>query len=146
MTFFAAPATFGAETLAGLSGTGALAGGAGAAGGLAGLGAALGPIGWAGLGLSAIGTAANLFGGGQAAADAKRQILDQREYQFGSSLAAPLFANVFDYNKAKQEIGLTNSPAFRRAEATKNRANTFTAFAGKYGPSMARLSAGSFYG
>jgi hypothetical protein len=142
--FSLAPAGFGASTLAGLSGTGALAGGGGAA--AAGLGAALGPIGWAGLGLQAVGTIGSLLGGGAAAAEAEKKMNEQREYAFGTSLAAQEFPRYFDYRDTKREIALANSPAFRRAEGFTGRQKTFDSFAGKYGPAMARLSSGSFYG
>lgn len=143
--FSVAPAGFGASTLAGLSGTGALAGGAGGAA-ATGLGAALGPIGWAGLGLQAVGTLSSLFGGNAAAKVAEKQMKEQRQYSTGASLFAQEFPRFLDYRDTKREIGLANSPAFRRAEGFKARQDTFDQFAGKYGPAMARLSAGSFYG
>ena len=143
--FSVAPAGFGASTLAGLSGTGALAGGAGGAA-ATGLSAALGPIGWAGLGLQAVGTLGSLIGGGAAAAEAEKPMKEQRQYSTGASLFAQEFPRFLDYRDTKREIGLANSPAFRRAEGFTARQNTFDKFAGKYGPAMARLSSGSFYG
>jgi len=142
--FSVAPAGFGASTLANLSGTGALAGGGGAA--ATGLGAALGPIGWAGLGLQAVGTLGSLLGGGAAAAEAEKQMKEQRQYGFGSSIFGQEFPRFLDYRDTKREIALANSPAFRRAEGFTGRQKTFDSFAGKYGPAMARLSSGSFYG
>jgi len=125
--------------------TGALAGGAGGAA-ATGLGAALGPIGWAGLGLQAVGTLGSLFGGNAAAKAAEEQMKEQRQYSTGASLFAQEFPRFLDYRDTKREIGLANSPAFRRAEGFTARQNTFDKFAGKYGPAMARLSSGSFYG
>lgn len=142
--FSVAPASFGASTLAGLSGTGALAGGG--SGLAAGLGAALGPIGWAGLGLQAVGTLGSLIGGGTAAAEAEKQMKEQREYGVGSSLYAQEFPRFLDYRDTKREIALANSPGFRQAEGFTGRQDTFNSFAGKYGPAFSRLSAGSFYG
>lgn len=142
--FSVAPASFGASTLSNLSGAGALAGSGGAA--ATGLGAALGPIGWAGLGLSAVGTLGSLFGGAKAAADAEKQMKEQREYAAGSSMYGQEFPRFLDYRDTKREIGLANSPGFRRAEGFTGRQATFDSFAGKYGPALARLGAGSFYG
>lgn len=143
--FSVAPAGFGASTLSGLSGTGALAGGAGGAA-ATGLGAALGPIGWAGLGLQAVGTLGSLIGGNAAAKEAEKQMKEQREYSTGASLFAQEFPRFLDYRDTKREIALANSPAFRSAEGFKGRQSTFDSFAGKYGPALARLSSGSFYG
>jgi hypothetical protein len=143
--FSVAPAAFGASTLSGLSGAGALAGGAGGAA-ATGLGAALGPIGWAGLGLQAFGTLGSLIGGNAAAKEAERQMKEQREYSTGASLFAQEFPRFLDYRDTKREIALANSPAFRSAEGFKGRQGTFDSFAGKYGPALARLSSGSFYG
>lgn len=126
--------------------TGAASGAAGASGALGGLGAALGPIGWAGLGLQAVGTIGSLLGGGAAAAEAEKQMKEQRQYGFGSSIFGQEFPRFLDYRDTKREIALANSPAFRRAEGFTGRQKTFDSFAGKYGPAMARLSSGSFYG
>lgn len=142
--FSVAPASFGASTLSGLSGAGALAGGG--SGLAAGLGAALGPIGWAGLGLQAIGTFGSLLGGQDAAKEAEKQLKEQREYATGGSLYAQEFPRFLDYRDTKREIALANSPGFRRAEGFTGRQATFDKFAGKYGPALARLGAGSFYG
>ena len=142
--FSVAPAGFGASTLSGLSGAGALAGGGS---GLAtGLGAALGPIGWAGLGLQAVGTFGSLLGGQEAAREAEKQMKEQRQYSVGASIAGQEFPRFFDYRDTKREIGLANSPGFRQAEAFTGRQATFDKYAGKYGPALARLGAGSFYG
>ena len=129
-----------------LSGTGALAGAGGAAGGLAGLGAALGPIGWAGLGLSALGTAGQLFGGARAADQAREQMEKDREYTFGSQLFAQEFPRYLDFKDTKREVALMNSPAYKQARGFEGRMDTFDKMAGKYGPAMARLTSGSFYG
>jgi hypothetical protein len=126
--------------------TGAASGAAGASGVLGGLGAALGPIGWAGLGLQAVGTIGSLLGGGAAAAEAEKKMNEQREYAFGTSLAAQEFPRYFDFRDMKRELSLANSPAFRSAESFAGRQKAFKDFAGKYGPAMARLSSGSFYG
>ena len=142
--FSVAPAGFGASTLSGLSGAGALAGGGS---GLAtGLGAALGPIGWAGLGLQAVGTFGSLLGGQEAAREAEKQMKEQRQYSVGASIAGQEFPRFFDYRDTKREIGLANSPGFRQAEGFTGRQATFDKYAGKYGPALARLGAGSFYG
>ena len=126
-----------------LSGTGALAGAGGAA---AGLGAARGPIGWAGLGLSALGTAGQLFGGARAADQAREQMEKDREYAFGSQLFAQQFPRYLDFKDTKREIALMNSPAYKQARGFEGRMDTFDKMAGKYGPAMARLPSGSFYG
>jgi len=142
--FSVAPASFGASTLANLSGAGGLAsGGSGLA---AGLGAALGPIGWAGLGLQAVGTLGSLFGGQKAAEEAEKQMKENREYQVGAGLAGQIFPRFLDYQDTKREIALANSPAFKSADSFSARQDTFDKFAGKYGPALARLGAGSFYG
>lgn len=142
--FSVAPASFGASALSGLSGTGALAGAGGAA--ATGLGAALGPIGWAGLGMQALGTVGSLFGGQAAAKEAEKQMKEQRQYMAGASMYGQEFPRFLDYRDTKREIGLANSPGFRRAEGFTGRQATFDKFAGKYGPALARLGAGSFYG
>lgn len=142
--FSVAPASFGASTLSNLSGAGALAGSGGAA--ATGLSAALGPIGWAGLGLSAIGTFGSLIGGATAAKEAEKQMKEQRQYAAGSSMYGQEFPRFLDYRDTKREIALANSPGFRRAEGFTARQDTFDKFAGKYGPALARLGAGSFYG
>ena len=130
-----------------LSGTGALAGAGGAAGGLAGLGAALGgPIGLAGLGLSVLGGAGQLFGGARALDKATDQVKDNREYGFGSQLYAPQFADYLASKNTKREIALMNSPAYKQARGFEGRMDTLDKMAGKYGPAMARLTSGSFYG
>lgn len=142
--FSVAPAGFGASTLSGLSGAGALAGGGS---GLAtGLGAALGPIGLAGLGMQAVGTFGSLLGGQEAAREAEKQMKEQRQYSVGASIAGQEFPRFFDYRDTKREIGLANSPGFRQAEGFTGRQATFDKYAGKYGPALARLGAGSFYG
>lgn len=142
--FSVAPASFGASTLSGLSGTGALAGAGGAA--ATGLGAALGPIGWAGLGMQALGTVGSLFGGQAAAKEAEKQMKEQREYGTGASMYAQELPRFLDWRDAGREIVLANSPGFRQAEGFTGRQDTFGTFAGKYGPALARLGAGSFYG
>ena len=142
--FSVAPASFGASTLANLSGAGGLA--AGGSGLAAGLGAALGPIGWAGLGLQAVGTLGSLFGGQKAAEEAEKQMKENREYQVGAGLAGQIFPRFLDYQDTKREIALANSPAFKSADSFSARQDTFDKFAVKYGPALARLGAGSFYG
>ena len=142
--FGVASSGFGSGAASGLAGAGALAGGAGAA--TAGLGAALGPIGWAGLGLQAVGTLGSLFGGQAAAKEAERQMKEQREYTVGASLGSQIIPRFLDYQDTKREIALANSPAFRKAEAFKARQGTFDTFANKYGPALAGRFAGSFYG
>lgn len=128
-------------------GTGAAAGATGAAGGLAGLGAALGgPIGWAGLGLTALGTAGQLFGGSRAASAAREQMEKDREYAFGSQLFAQEFPRFLDVKDTKRELNLMASPLYGRVKSSQDRTNTFDKMAGKYGPAMARLTSGSFYG
>ena len=111
-----------------------------------GLGAALGPIGWAGLGMQAIGSIGSLFGGQAAAKEAEKQMKEQRQYMAGANLAAQEFPRFFDYRDTKREIALANSPGFRRSESFAGRQDTFPTFAGKYGPALARLGSGSFYG
>jgi hypothetical protein len=143
--FSVAPASFGASTLANLSGAGGLATGAGGFG-AAGLGAALGPIGWAGLGMQAVSTIGSLFGGQKAAEEAEKQMKENRQYQVGAGLAGQIFPRFLDYQDTKREIALANSPAFKSADSFSARQDTFDRFAGKYGPALARLGAGSFYG
>jgi len=128
-------------------GTGAAAGATGAAGGLAGLGAALGgPIGWAGLGLTALGTAGQLFGGSRAASAAREQMEKDREGFVGGQLFAQQFPRRLDREDLKYELALRNSPAYKQARGFEGRMDTFDKMAGKYGPAMARLTSGSFYG
>ena len=146
---WASPLSFGVDTagslaLPGLAGSGALAGAGGAA--ATGLGAALGPIGWAGLGMQALGTVGSLFGGASAAEEAKKQMEEQRRYAAGSSMYAQQFPRYLDWRDAKREIALSNSPAFRQSEAFEARQDTFPAMAGKYGPAFARRFGGSYYG
>lgn len=142
--FSVAPAGFGASTLSGLSRTGSLAGvGSGLA---SGLGAALGPIGWAGVGAQVLGTFGSLLGGQDAAKEAEKQMKEQRQYAAGASMYGQEFPRFLDYRDTKREIALANSPGFRRAEGFTGRQATFDRFAGKYGPALARLGAGSFYG
>jgi hypothetical protein len=151
---FMAP-SFGAASLgssaagagAALSGTGALAGAGGAAGGLAGLGAALGgPIGLAGLSLTLAGGFGQNYFGRQAADQARKQMEKDREYAFGSQLFAQEFPRYLDFKDTKREIALMNSPAYKQARGFEGRMDTFDKMAGKYGPAMARLTSGSFYG
>jgi len=142
--FGVASSGFGSGAASGLAGAGALAsGGSGLA---TGLGAALGPIGWAGLGLQAVSTLGSLVGGKTAADEAKKEMKEQREYMTGASVASQLFPRFLDYQDTKREIALANSPAFRAADSFSARQDTFDKFAGKYGPALARLGAGSFYG
>lgn len=151
---FMAP-SFGAASLgssaagagAALSGTGALAGAGGAAGGLAGLGAALGgPIGLAGLGLTLAGGLGQNYFGGQAADQAAKELKENRQYVAGSQLFAQKFPRYLDFQDTKREIALMNSPAYKQARGFEGRMDTFDKMAGKYGPAMARLTSGSFYG
>jgi hypothetical protein len=124
-----------------------LAGAGGAAGLAGGLGAALGgPIGWAGLGLQAIGTFGGLFGGQQAADEAQKQLEQQRQYQVGANIFGQMLPRHLDYTGAKEEIALSNSPAFKQSIARDERFNTFGSLAGKYGPAFARRFTGGMYG
>lgn len=146
--FSAAPASFGASTLSGLSGAGALATGAATGGGFGSalIGALGGPVGAIGAGVSLLGSLAQGFGGARAAEEAKKQLEEQRRYQVGASMYAQEFPRFLDWRDTKREIALTNSPAFRQSEAFQARQETFPAFAGKYGPAFARRFAGSYYG
>ena len=110
-----------------------------------GLGAALGPIGWAGLGMQAIGSIGSLFGGQAAAKEAEKQMKEQRQYMAGANVFGQELPRFFDYRDTKREIALANSPGFRQAEGFTRRQATFDKFAGKYSPALARLY-GSFYG
>jgi len=142
--FGIAPAAF---NLPGLAGAGALgsgaAAGAGAAGGLAGLGAALGgPIGWAGLGLSALGSVGNLFGGHAAADRAQQQMEDQFVTNLGMSFLGPDLAQRRDAMRARDELAVAGSLPARQIEARDFRKE----LAGKYADPFTRAFAGRMSG
>lgn len=120
------PAAFSMPLLAGGGGLGA---GAGAAGGLAGLGAAMNPIGWPALGLSALGTIGNLFGGQATANKAQQQMQDQFATQFAIGNFTNDMAQRRDAERARDELALANSQLARQTEARDFR----KALAGKYG-------------
>lgn len=133
--FGIAPAAF---NLPGLAGAGALStGGAAAGGAAAGLGAALGPIGWAGLGLSAIGTAANIFGGQAAADRAEKQLEDQFGTNFAMGFLGPELAQRRDAMRARDELAVAGSQLARQIE---NRDRRFE-LAGKYSDPFSRAFA-----
>jgi hypothetical protein len=128
-----------------------LAGAGGAASGLGGLagglGAALGgPVGWAGLAMQGIGALGGLFGGNAAAEKAQQQLEAQRQYQVGANIFGQMLPRHLDFINAKEEIGLSNSPAFRQSTARDARFDTFGSLAGKYGPALGRRMTGGMYG
>ena len=143
---FALPALFSAANAfgpAGMAAGGAAAGAAGAAGlggmlstGLSALG---GPV---GLGVAGLNTLASIIGGNQA----KKDMMDMRTYQTGSNMWNKSFDDFLDFNKAKNEIALANSPQARQLASSDFRKDLAGKYADPFTRSFASRFSGSSYG
>jgi hypothetical protein len=135
-----APAFGAAQAAGGAAAAGAAGAGAAGAAGLGGmlstgLSALGGPV---GLGIAGINTLASIIGGQQA----EQAMQDMRTYQFGSNIFSKSFDDFLDFNKAKNEIALANSPQARQLASSDFRKD----LAGKYADPFTRSSASRFSG